>query len=53
MQVCVPFEAADALLFDPEAVPTVEHLLEEYAQERSRRQAQSDSAIPRGQVSFA
>lgn len=36
----MPFDAADALLFDPEAVPTVAQLLQELGDERSRREAQ-------------
>ena len=49
MQVCVPFLASDALLFDPEAVPTVAQLLDELSAERALREVQPDSAIAKGQ----
>ena len=53
MQVCVPFQVADALLFDPDIVPTVSQLLEEYAEERSRRDALGEGPIAKGQVRVA
>ena len=44
LQVCVPFTAADAPTFDPDAVPTVSQLLDELSAERQAREGQPGSA---------
>ena len=49
-QVCVPFTTAEALSFDPDAVPTVSQLLDEYSAERTARERQDGlEPIARGQ----
>ncbi|KAK9794941.1 hypothetical protein WJX73_003217 [Symbiochloris irregularis] len=43
-KVCVPFAAVDAPTFDPDAVPTVSQLLDEFSAERSARQEHPGAA---------